>query len=610
MATKQQNTVTKSKNGFSVTAYRGDAKTLLAFNFASKASAKNLSGFTIHVEPKGQKPYFTQNSLRFEHPAKHAQDQTLPPTSTINAPIHKFRWVHVPGTLHQGTQPFMGSYTYSVTPRYFDGKGSMLALDPVKTVAVEILVDAFKTKDLALGFTRGYKQSQGFVHHFGRQAKIEPAGHGLTYDTSQISGTNARGEKYTYEDEYEWLGFTARQRIFEVLDLVLNDKSLCADMFAYDLNETGFVERALKLAKQGRARLILDNAALHHDKAMSKPEDKFEKAFKKAAGKKAKDLLKRGKFSRYAHDKVIVVRNKKSGKAKKVLTGSTNFSATGLYVNSNHVLVFGDAQVAQCYADMFDAVWKGDVKTSAFGKTPFSTKTFGFASAKTPKTEVTFAPHSEAVAKGVLDTIAKRIKQEGTKKKVEGSVLFAVMQMDKGTSPVYTALEGLHKNQKVFSYGISDSPKGVSLFPIGKKTGVLVTGKPGKSTLPPPFDQVPGVGLGHQIHHKFVVCGFNTPDAVVYCGSSNLASGGEKANGDNLLAIHNQGVATVFAIEALLLVDHFDFLDRSAQNLKKPKASKTAAAVNAGWFISTSDGWTEKYFDPKDLRCVDRMLFG
>ena len=70
-----------------------------------------------------------------------------------------------------------------------------------------------------------------------------------------------------------------------------------------------------------------------------------------------------------------------------------------------------------------------------------------------------------------------------------------------------------------------------------------------------------GIGLGHQIHHKFVICDFNGDNPVVFCGSSNLASGGEQANGDNLLEIHDPDVAAAFAIEALALVDHFQFLD-------------------------------------------------
>ena len=44
--------ITKKKNDFSVTAYQGDAKTLLAFNL-SKARSKNLAGFTIEYQPDG-----------------------------------------------------------------------------------------------------------------------------------------------------------------------------------------------------------------------------------------------------------------------------------------------------------------------------------------------------------------------------------------------------------------------------------------------------------------------------------------------------------------------------------------------------------------------------
>jgi hypothetical protein len=222
-----------------------------------------------------------------------------------------------------------------------------------------------------------------------------------------------------------------------------------------------------------------------------------------------------------------------------------------------------------------------------------------------------------------------RIQQEG-KKKTGGSVLFAVMQLTPGTGPVYPALQKLHATQSIFSYGISDTPGGISLYTPGKKTGVLVTGKPVGTQLPPPFDQVPNIGgVGHQIHHKFVICGFNGQDPVVYCGSSNLAEGGEEQNGDNLIAIHDGDVATAFALEALALVDHFDFLDRNQNAAKKttapkskkaakkapsskqaPPANKQQAAVTAGWFLSTDDEWAKPYFDPKDLRCVDRLLFG
>jgi len=83
-----------------------------------------------------------------------------------------------------------------------------------------------------------------------------------------------------------------------------------------------------------------------------------------------------------------------------------------------------------------------------------------------------------------------------------------------------------------------------------------------------------------------------------------------------LLAIYDDDVATVFVIEALLLVDHFNFLDSTAKGPKAEKQGKAKkqaetqqAAVDAGWFLSTNDRWVEKYYDPKDLHSIDRELF-
>lgn len=429
-----------------------------------------------------------------------------------------------------------------------------------------------------------------------------------------MSGTNSQGQKYTFADEYEWLGFTAREKIFGLLDDVLKNNNLVIDVFAYDLNEPDLIGRLLKLARQGRVRIILDNAALHHNTEKPTPEDQFEKLFVKAAGNKK--LMLRGKFGRYSHDKVVIVYKKgaKTNSPVKVLTGSTNFSVTGLYVNSNHILIYNDPQVAGFYAGVFNEAWTTGVKKPAFVKSQWATQVFASTSKGTPKTSITFAPHDPAGAAKALKPVVDRIAQEGKKAKSVGSVLFAVMEMANGNSPVYDALKTLHNNNKIFSYGISDNPNGIFLYPIGQTRGVLVTGKPVQTQLPPPFNQVPNIGgVKHQVHHKFVVCGFNGDDPVVFCGSSNLASGGEENNGDNLLTIRDKDIATVFAIEALSLVDHFNFLDSTATGpakKKAPKASKSQAALDAKWYLSTTDAWVKKYFDPRDLHCIDRQMFG
>lgn len=602
--------VTRSKGSFRVKAYRGDAKTLLAFNL-DEQGAKGLAGFTIQTQPSGKTAYYLLNQLQFKYPSRHAQDSNEPPNSTINAPIHKFRWVHVPGSFHQGIEPVMGDYTYTVTPRYFDPKGSLLPVDPKLSVSVVVKVAPFQKAELEVGFTRGFTQSQAFVHHFGAKALIRPKGDELLFDTTAQSGANAAGAKYTYADEYRWLGYTARDHIFELLDSVIGNKSLRLDMFAYDLNEPDVIQRLLTLAKQGRVRLILDNAALHHSATAPKPEDEIETLFNAAVKKGSAAGIVRGSFNRYAHDKVMIVSDAKG--PLRVLTGSTNFSVTGLYVNSNHVLVFHDRVVAAKYSEVFENAWINQAKRGTFQPSPLAASAFPFDSKATPKTEITFAPHPSPVANQMLGDIAQRIATESEGKDVKNSVFFAVMQLDTGTGPVLPALTKLHSAQNIFSYGISDTTSGIRFYAPRNKNGVLVTGKPTRTKLPPPFDQVPGVGIGHQIHHKFIVCGFNTKAAVVYCGSSNLTAGGEEANGDNLLAIHDADIATVFTIEAVALIDHFDFLDRYSQAPAAATplpAAKQQAAAEAGWFLSTTDRWTIRYFDPEDLRCVDRQLFG
>jgi len=606
--------VRNSKGAMTVVAYRGDAKTLLAFDLTTTAARTHLAGFTIAVTPPGKPTYFLWNRLQFRIPSDHAQDPSEPARSTINAPLHKFRWVHVPGLEHQGLEPTLGTYVYTVTPRYFDAQGHLLPLDPTLSVDVSIPVGPFVKGALKLGFTRGFTQSQAFVGHFGLDAKFKPYRAPLQFDTSAIAGINAQGESFTYAQEYEWSGFTARDRIFDILRMVDADPSLTLDLFAYDLSEPDIV--GLLLSIGARARIILDNAGLHH--GIKRPaEDRFAELFAAAAGA---GRIKRGRFDRYAHDKIMVVY--RHGQPIQALTGSTNLSVTGIYVNSNHVLVYEDGDVASLYADLFQTVWDQDVAAGPFRPSPLATQHHGFASATVPATSIAFSPHNEADARAGLMAIVTRAQAETNVPDNLGSVLFAVMELQGAAdNPVYTALGALHDSGTVFSYGISDNPAGIALYPVGKPGGVLVTGKPRKTRLPPPFSQVPNISLGHQVHHKFVVCGFNGDDPTVFCGSSNLALLGEQQNGDNLLTIRDEDVATCFAIEAIALVDHFNFLDSTATQaaeikrrdkvvpLASPPAVKSDAAREAGWFLGTSDSWAAKYFDENDLHCLDRRLF-
>jgi hypothetical protein len=279
--------------------------------------------------------------------------------------------------------------------------------------------------------------------------------------------------------------------------------------------------------------------------------------------------------------------------------------------------VFDRPDVAAFYAEVFEQVWNDQVKSDPFRNSNLAKTPHPFGPPGLPDVEINVSPHLKPRSQALMDAIAARVAKEGKKGKTVGSVLFAVMGLDQGSSPVFDSLRSVHTHDDIFSYGISDSPGGIFLYRPQSTRGVLVTGKPGKTLLPKPFNQVPSVS-GHQVHHKLVVCGFNGTSPVAYCGSSNLAVQGETDNGDNLIEIRDADVVTAFAIEVVALVDHFDFLDRSAAKKKAntgddppavPPADKTNAAKDAQWFLSTTGTWAKPYFDPKDLHSVDRKLF-
>jgi hypothetical protein len=111
--------------------------------------------------------------------------------------------------------------------------------------------------------------------------------------------------------------------------------------------------------------------------------------------------------------------------------------------------------------------------------------------------------------------------------------------------------------------------------------------------------------MGMHIHDKFVVVDFNAGNPTVFTGSSNLAAGGEEANGDSLARIEDAAIANMFAIEAVAMFDHYHFR----------KAMQTVTATQPPltlWFPGKPNApnpWWKAYYDPKQIQMRDRYLF-
>jgi hypothetical protein len=107
------------------------------------------------------------------------------------------------------------------------------------------------------------------------------------------------------------------------------------------------------------------------------------------------------------------------------------------------------------------------------------------------------------------------------------------------------------------------------------------------------------------IHDKFVVVDFNGDNPTVFTGSSNLAAGGEAANGDSLAMIEDAAVANMFAIEAVALFDHYHFR-------KVMQTVTTQEPPLTLWYPGkpkAPTAWWKAYYNPKAIQMRDRLLF-
>ena len=556
---------------FTVKAYRGDECVMLAMNLPEAACA-GLAGFAIARGPDANHLTYVKNRLGFD--ASKGAYATKDPTQQLKdeapsnlSPFQKFRWVDFP------PDP-ASALTYKIEAIYFAGA----QLGPKYGVTFDIQLGGPLFSNFDLAFTRGYISSQDFADRYGQVRELRPD-NSVNYDTD--TDVPKSSPPVTWRVLYEWLGARARALLASFTQRCKDDGH-GFDVFAYDLDEPDFIKF---VAQQAQAklpvRMILDNATLH-----TKPTAR--EVLSAALLTKAGVDLRRGHFKRYAHDKCVIERDA-SGSAIRVLTGSANFSVRGLYVQSNSVITIDDPQVAGLYGQAFDEAW-GDM--AQFQDSEIASEWFDAQGPGIPAFSVSFAPHKTGEVS--LDRVAAAIAN------AKSSVLFAVMELS-GGGAVMQELTTLMKRTDIFSYGVTQTTTGVKYYKSGSANGLLVPFGYLKAHVPPPFTAEWNGGMGQVIHHKFVVIDFNGANPIVYCGSSNLAEGGEQSNGDNLLEIRDPAVAVCYAVEAVKLVDHYEF------RAYEQNATQTQPLLLQG--NTSSAAWWQSSFDASNIKNTERELF-
>ena len=529
----------KQSSGLGVKLWRGERMCLIGMDVA--APEADFVGFSIEVKSSGStgfEPLRNRLNFSYDKPVDQAVDGYRN-YSSLEAPFQKFRWVHFP------YEPKSGTYTYRVTKQHMpsDNKlkaGTAVTLDiPLDAV----IYDGF----LDVGFARNFASSQAYQDKYQGNPNLIPAKPDDGLKFHKVPG-----------DVYEWLGFEAYELIMNFLTEVANDRTLSLDFFGYDLNEPDIVALLEKMG--GRLRAIIDNSGSHAPATSAELQ-----AAKRLAASAGSNNVKRMHFRNLQHNKVLIA--KKNGAPVKVLFGSTNFSFRGLYIQANNALVFYAPEAAALFERVFDLAFKDP---SSFATDPISTQWHLVQVPGKPLVHFCFSPHADTGLS--LNPLGAAIDQ------ATSSVFFSIAFLYQTKSgPTREAVDRLmHKN--VFSYGISDKLGGLTVKKPDGSFGIVDFNYLAKIT-PMPFQAEWSGGAGIHEHHKFVVTDFSLPSAKVFTGSSNLSPSGEAGNGDNLVMIEDQRIATSYAIEALRVFDHLHFRTVMSDAFASAQASGGKAAA-------------------------------
>jgi phosphatidylserine/phosphatidylglycerophosphate/cardiolipin synthase-like enzyme len=279
---------------------------------------------------------------------------------------------------------------------------------------------------------------------------------------------------------------------------------------------------------------------------------------------KHRDLSHHGKSSPSVHNKFVVESDASGKSASRVLTGSTNWTTSGLCTQLNNVLIVEDPDIAGRYLDQWGKL------VAAGNDMPASLKAEN--SQPTIHSDISLyfaATNGEAEFKPVLDLIA------GAK---EGALFLMFMP---GQSPLLEALLERVKQNDIYVRGVVSSVATSKNGDIGAVDGqVIKSGEPAQAfhddvELPAGISEedrpswaetefnVKEIRAAHLmaiVHSKVIVIDPFSDDCAVITGSHNFSASASERNDENLVIIRgNTKLAQAYAVHINGVYDHYSW---------------------------------------------------
>jgi phosphatidylserine/phosphatidylglycerophosphate/cardiolipin synthase-like enzyme len=570
-------------------------------------------GFAIHqIDVDTGKDTVLPALARFAAQDAHAK------LTTEQAPVQKFWWKDL--FARRG-----GTYKYRIVPMGGTPGRTLSPLAGASALESNSVTLTEKRPPFSAYFNRGIVATQALSHQLNDKPSIAALTPHIQNPADPIR-INLQGQLF--------------EGVTSLLDRAdQNGGTINAAL--YELNDPKGLEKRLQAADHGDPKsrhVILGNEqSVDSSKQPIEDADSANRAALKRAGVPVIDrILGKGSIP---HNKFMVL--SQSGAPVAVLSGSTNWTSTGLCTQTNNVLVIESAVVGQRYIDYWNAL-NADITAAHGDQKKLQSPTLrGFnhtnndSSISKPislgggvAVEVMFSPNTNHVLASPPKEVPNDMKRvfdliNGAKQ----AVLF--LAFDPGNNSILDAAgEALAKNPDLFVRGALTSAQRASNFSAalhqggqadedGGPAGVTVVGEPGKpkkkgAKLPsaePDSRAVPAGAVTTTdvfgaweaelakfgfaiIHNKIVVIDPFSDNCAVVTGSHNLGYRASHNNDENMVIIRgHRGLAEAYACHVLDLYDHYAWrflLNEHPEVFGKP--------------LEPDDKWQERYIIDKEVK--------
>jgi phosphatidylserine/phosphatidylglycerophosphate/cardiolipin synthase-like enzyme len=532
--------------------------------------------------------------------------------TTNEWPIQKFTWKDVYAERDK-------SYWYEIVPMI--GKPTKLKPDLASALRTRTVTLSPDHGSCSVFFNRGIISTQAI-------ARSLPKGHGGAPVANALRDAIAKIESPLRKR----LVGNLDQGVLKLLERAQREGGSCYCAL-YELTDRELIE-ALEGLKNVHVVLSNADSSEQADGKTKKVVDGTNENSRKELHEKGVDVVDRFvASSSIGHNKFVVYVDSRN-KPKAVLSGSTNWTPSGLCAQSNNAIVVESSALAEQYLAYWTAL--KDDTTEADG-VPKDTQSKTFRSANnarqpdvdlpngegsirawfSPNTKQKTRPKDNLTAPSDLEEVFSVI--EGAK---QGILFLAFIP---GKPSIVTKIKEVYDEKSkakhpLFVRGAATDTAPADLFkvqlfdrtmkadaevrPISEAKVVSVAG------ISDPF----GVWereiykLGHAvIHDKIVVIDPFTDDSIVVTGSHNLGYKASYSNDENMLIIRgNRPVAEAYAAHVLDVYEHYRWRWRLLNQAKKKDEVETSTAWH---MLKPNDKWQDWYVDHKEFLAAETLFW-